>query len=84
MIENLFLFILLLIGFLFIIIFNYFCKKIKLIDSGKGIQKIKSFKGVHQWGYLFFGFIFFYNLHFEYSDVYFCNYYCIANTWHCI
>ena len=62
----------LLIGFLFIIIFNYFCKKIKLVDSGKGIQKIKNFKGVPLSGGIYFLVSYFFIIYnFEYSDVYF-------------
>ena len=54
MIENLLLYIVFLIGFLSLVILNYFCKKIKLVDSGRGIQKIKSFKGVPLSGGIYF------------------------------
>jgi UDP-N-acetylmuramyl pentapeptide phosphotransferase/UDP-N-acetylglucosamine-1-phosphate transferase len=54
MIESLFFCSLLVIGFLSLIIINYFCKKIRLIDSGVGIQKNISFKGTPLSGGIYF------------------------------
>ena len=72
MIENLFLLSLLVIGFLSLVIINYFCKKVKLVDSGKGIQKIKSFKGVPLSGGIYFLISYFFIIYnFEYFDIYF-------------
>ena len=72
MIENLFLLSLLVIGFLSLVIINYFCKKVKLVDSGKGVQKIKSFKGVPLSGGIYFLISYFFIIYnFEYFDIYF-------------
>ena len=72
MIENLLLYIIFLIGFLSLVILNYFCKKIKLVDSGIGIQKIKSFKGVPLSGGIYFLISYFFLIYnSEYSDIYF-------------
>lgn len=54
MVDSFFLIGLILFLILFLFILNFFCKKINLVDSGKGIQKIKSFKGVPLSGGLYF------------------------------
>ena len=72
MIENLLLYIVFLIGFLSLVILNYFCKKITLVDSGRGIQKIKSFKGVPLSGGIYFLILYFFVIYnSEYLDIYF-------------